>query len=79
MRITLAPSGALERDIRPPMQSAITIPVLIDGEDVGVVVYVARTPFLSSANLSRELPPSVLVAKVAAVLEKVMRKGETIF
>ena len=68
MKIELSKSGllnGLERDIRPPMKSVITLPVKIDGKDHGIVVYVAMSPF---AEETHELPSSVLIAKIASIL-----------
>lgn len=42
----------VERDIRPPMASAITLPVLVDGKQA--VVYVCTSPFLADRQASRE-------------------------
>jgi hypothetical protein len=35
----------LERDISPPLKSAISLPVLIDDKDLGLVIYVAQSAF----------------------------------
>jgi hypothetical protein len=37
--------GVVEHGISPPLESSVTIPVLVDGKDIGVVVYVATSPF----------------------------------
>jgi len=43
----------IERDIRPPLRSAITIPVLTaDGTDSGVVIYVGVSSFGDAPALS---------------------------
>lgn len=77
MKITLLKSGLneIEHNIRPPMKSCITLPVSIDGRDYGIVVYVAMSPFNDEEH---ELPSSVLVSKVAAVLAQRVQE-QTIF
>jgi hypothetical protein len=35
----------VERNIAPPLARAITVPVLIDGKDTGVVIYVGQSSF----------------------------------
>jgi hypothetical protein len=66
----------MERNIQPPMFAAITLPVLVDGKDIGICVYVAASPFPAPAV--HELPISVMVAKVAAVVA-LRIKEQTIF
>lgn len=46
----------IEHDIRPPLSCAVTLPVIIDGQDSGICVYVAATAFrpdVDPADVSR--------------------------
>jgi hypothetical protein len=35
----------VEHQIRPPLARAITVPVLVNGRDVGIAIYVTASPF----------------------------------
>lgn len=47
----------VEHDIRPPMRQAVTMPLKLDGKDLGMSVYVAMSSFadvsLSDADVLR--------------------------
>ena len=43
-------AARVEYDIAPPMARAVTLPITLDGEDTGVSVYVAASPFSLRLN-----------------------------
>jgi hypothetical protein len=47
MTVTLDASNTdeVEQDIAPPMRLAVTMPLLFNGQDIGLVVYVAAPAF----------------------------------
>ena len=83
MKITAQKNTELEHDIRPPMAKVVTLPLLVDGKNVGVALYVALSsfaPMISGAevkgiaeavadaiNLSQSTP------KVAALMKAALR------
>lgn len=77
MRITITASTEVERNIAPPMKTAITLPVVINGRDTGLAIYVSASPFAPQEGLA--YPSSIMVAKVAGAIEQAFREGREIY
>ena len=61
MQLRLDPGGinTVERNMQPPHKAMITIPVIVDGEDIGVAVYVAVSPFTGNMALAERVMRAV--------------------
>lgn len=61
----------VEYNISPPMKAAITIPVKVDGKDLGVAVYLCTSPFTLGNPFGADLIAEI--ASRLAVTEDVPR------
>ena len=65
MKITIQKNTRVEHNISPPMAKAITLPLLLDGRDRGVAVYVMVTPF------AKPLPDADVVTIAGEVADRI--------
>lgn len=68
--LTVQANTRVERNIAPPLRSAITLPVLVDGRDTGVAIHVAVSAF-APASLTLE----GLMVDVAVTIARAWREA----
>lgn len=61
MEIDKSHIDTVEYGISPPMKIAVTLPIINDGKDTGIVIYIASSPF-------RQTPGAEFIAEIAKKL-----------